>query len=147
MYRELLHDEIKELYDEIKELLAANGFDDDRLYSRLRREGLDSRTAKLLIVLPEHICTSLDEVPPKRPLQESFACRFILGCNPSPALWDYITDRLRVLQKLDPGVSTEPISQREAQTLIHAVIAFSPEGNRSHYLRYVAEQNSRQEPS
>jgi hypothetical protein len=136
----------RELRDEIKELLAANGFD-DRLHNRLKREGLDSRTAKLLIVLPERLSTPLDEVPPKRPLQESFACRFILGCNPSPALRDYITDRLRVLQKIDPGVSTEPISPREAQTLIHAVIAFSPEGNRSHYLRYIAQQNSRQERS
>jgi len=136
----------REPLDAMKELLAANGFD-DRLYSRLRREGLDSRTAKLLIALPESIAAPLDEVPPKRPLKESFACRFILGCNPSPELRDYITDRLRVLQKLDPGVSTEPISQREAQTLIHAMIAFSPDGNRSHYLRYIEQQNIRQEPS
>lgn len=125
-----------ELRTEIDALLAANGFAGGGMHHQLRLQGVSSLNVKRLVDSYDSLYRSRrSELAERLALRDSFVCRFILGCDPSPTVRDFVVARLHELREMDPGVSMEPISRGEAQQLIHAVAAFSDEGRDLDYIR------------
>lgn len=120
---------------EIRQLLAAN--DLDHIPDRLRWYDVDTTTVKRLMsslqLFPrdhyredDAAHAEIDDPFTLRllSLRDSFIWRILLGCEPPTQLRDYATERLRELQKINVEISMEPITPREVDQIIDALIAF-----------------------